>query len=232
TDAGRPEPLDRAAHALGVPRDIETTLGGELLAPLGHEAGVLGANAEREGHHRVGHRHLEVQLDAQPAAELLHVPLLDVAPVLAQVHGDAVRARGLGVQRRRDGVRVVDPARLPEGGDVVDVDAEAEHGRTVAYRGDADERGENLGEETLLQAFSAMSAQPAGHADRAQRPRRPRALATRATSSISHQRTSRSSTRPAHPGTRTRPRAAVTASAYRPSRPSSNTTRPRTCGST
>src|SRR5437764_68959 len=120
--------IDGAAHPGRVPHDIEAALGGELLAPLRHEARVGGADTEREGDDRVGHRHLEVQLDAEPSAQFLDVALLDMAPVLAQVHGDAVGARRLGHQRRLDGVRVVDPARLPEGGDVVDIAAEMEHG--------------------------------------------------------------------------------------------------------
>ena len=127
-DAGPDQALAGAAHPGRVPHDIEATLGGELLAPLRHEARVGGADTEREGDDRVGHRHLEVQLDAEPSAQFLDVALLDMAPVLAQVHGDAVGARRLGHQRRLDGVRVVDPARLPEGGDVVDIDAEMEHG--------------------------------------------------------------------------------------------------------
>ena len=127
-DAGPGEPLDRTAHPGRVPHDVETTLGGHLLAPLGYEACVVGTDAQRERDHGIGHRHLEVQLDAEPPAQLLHVALLDVAPVLAQVHGDAVGTRGLRRQRRLDRVRIVDPARLPKGGDVVDVDAEAEHG--------------------------------------------------------------------------------------------------------
>src|SRR3989475_9558260 len=55
--------------------------------------------------------------DALPisAAQLLHVALLDVAAVLAQVDGDAVGACRLGDERRLDRGGVVDAARLPQG---------------------------------------------------------------------------------------------------------------------
>ena len=51
------------------------------------------------------------------------VARLDVAPVLAQVHGDAVGARLLGDQRRRHGIGIARVARLAQGRDVIDVDA-------------------------------------------------------------------------------------------------------------
>ena len=55
------------------------------------------------------------------------VALLDVAAVLAQVDGDAVGAAEQGQHRRRHGVGFVRPPRLPQRGDVVDVDAEPDH---------------------------------------------------------------------------------------------------------
>jgi hypothetical protein len=48
-----------------------------------------------------------------------------VTPVLAQVHGDTVGAGLLGQQRGVHRIRVLRAARLPDGGDVVDVDPEA-----------------------------------------------------------------------------------------------------------
>ena len=56
-----------------------------------------------------------------------HVLVLDVAPVLAQVHGDAVGAAEVRLDRGPDRVRLVGAPRLPHGGDVVDVDAELDH---------------------------------------------------------------------------------------------------------
>ena len=62
-DARRRESTDRRVHAGHLPRDVEPALGGQLLAPLRHEAGGVGTDAYGELDHRVGHRHLEVQRD-------------------------------------------------------------------------------------------------------------------------------------------------------------------------
>ena len=114
---------DGRLNASELARDVESALGGELLAALRHEAGVGGADPPCERDHRLGRGHLEVQLHAEAAAEHLHVALLDVAPVLAQVDRDTVGPGRLGDQRRLHRIRVVDAPGLPERRDVVDVDA-------------------------------------------------------------------------------------------------------------
>ena len=64
--------------------------------------------------------------------QLADVAVLHVAPVLPQVRGDAVGAGGFANQRRLDRVRfaAIAPAiaRLAQGRDVIDIDAEFEHG--------------------------------------------------------------------------------------------------------
>ena len=77
--------------------------------------------------HLVGGRHLEVELDVRELAQAAHVLVLDVAPVLAQVHGDAVGAAQVRLDRRPDRVGLVGAPRLAHGRDVVDVDAELDH---------------------------------------------------------------------------------------------------------
>ena len=104
--------------------DVEPALGRQLLAAFRDEARVVGPHAKRKLDHRLGDRHLEIHVDAQAAAQLLDVAFLDVAAVLAQVDGDALGAGRLGGERYLHRIRVVDPARLPERGDVVDVHAE------------------------------------------------------------------------------------------------------------
>ena len=71
--------------------------------------------------------HLEVQLDVHQLAQPPHVLVLDVPAILAQVHGDAVGAAQMRLDRRPHGIRLVRAARLPQRGDVVDVDAEFDH---------------------------------------------------------------------------------------------------------
>ncbi len=76
--------------------------------------------------HLVGDGHLEVQ--RPPAApgdhgQRVDVGVGDVAAILAQVGGDAVGAGGQGHLGGADGIGIALAARVPHGGDVVDVDA-------------------------------------------------------------------------------------------------------------
>ena len=73
--------------------------------------------------HLLGHGHLEVHAGLQQAAQRAHVPVLDMAAILAQVHGDAVGAGLLRQQRGMDRIRILGAARLAHRGDVIDVDA-------------------------------------------------------------------------------------------------------------
>ena len=122
------EPRDRLADAPLLPRDIEPALGRHLGAPLGHEHGQLRPQRDRDRHHLVGRRHLEVELGPHDLLQPREIGVLDVPTVLAQVHGDSVGAAGLGFGRRKDGVGLVGPPGLPDGRDMVDVDAEFRHG--------------------------------------------------------------------------------------------------------
>ena len=74
--------------------------------------------------HLVGEAHLEVHARLQQRPQGVHVAILDVAAVFAQVQRDVVGARLLGQQRRMHRVRIRRAARLPHGGDVIDVDAQ------------------------------------------------------------------------------------------------------------
>ncbi len=61
---------------------------------------VLRPHLARDGDHFVGGRHLEVHARLQRGPKAVHVVVLDVAAVLAQVQRDAVRAGLLGDERR------------------------------------------------------------------------------------------------------------------------------------
>jgi len=106
---GAVKALGRCAHAGRVLHHVEAALGRELLAALGDETGIVGTHAEREADHRIGHRQLELSLARSRRRKHLDIALLDVAAVLAQMDGDAVRTRRLGDQRRFHGIGVIDP---------------------------------------------------------------------------------------------------------------------------
>ncbi len=54
--------------------------------------------------------------------------LLDMAAVFAQVHGNAIGSGLLGEQRRRHRIGECGQARLAHRGDMIDIDAQADHG--------------------------------------------------------------------------------------------------------
>src|SRR5262245_34094840 len=125
SDLGQPAHhlLERSAR-----RDRQAAFRRPLLALLGHQRAELRLHLAGDAQHLLGRRHLQVQDAAHRFAQHAHVAVLDVAPILAQVNGDAVGARQLAQRRGRDRIRVARAALLAQGRDVVDVDVQADHG--------------------------------------------------------------------------------------------------------
>ena len=96
--------------------------------PSGTSIAISGLSAQAMPTISVGRRHLEVELDVDELAQPPHVLVLDVAAVLAQVHGDAVGAAEVRLDRGPHRIGLVGAPRLPQRRDVVDVDAEFNHG--------------------------------------------------------------------------------------------------------
>ena len=124
--AGRFEAVERRAD--GVPHrgggQVEAALGGDLFALLGDERGLHRRERHRDVDHGVGGREFEVDAGTNRLGQEAHVAVVDVAPILAQVDGDAVGAAQLGQHGRADRVGLVGAARLPHRGHVIDVDVE------------------------------------------------------------------------------------------------------------
>ena len=80
---------------------------------------------ERDGDHLLGRRHLEIKRLGDFRLEPGDVVVADVAAILAQMRGDAVGARRDGELGRAHRVGMAPAARVADGGDVVDIDAEA-----------------------------------------------------------------------------------------------------------
>ncbi len=134
-DAGRAELDRRAPRPLEpVALEVEPALGGHLAGALGDQRHLVGLDAHRDRDHLAVARHLQVELAAHALAQPLEVALLDVAAVHAQVRGDARGAGALRDRRRLDRVGVAHAADLAQGGDVVDVDREAERRGGIASR--------------------------------------------------------------------------------------------------
>ena len=103
---------------------VEPPLRGELGPTLGNQATIRRSDAGGDLTHFRGGRHLEVHAGGEDAAQELHVPRLDMAPVFSQMQGDEIRPRLLRDQGRLDGLGIAGPPGLADGGDVVDVDPE------------------------------------------------------------------------------------------------------------
>ena len=106
--------------------DIEAAFGGALLALLGNEAAGMRQVAKRNRQHLVGGGHLEIERPGQLALEPGDVGIRDVPAILAQVRGDAVGAGFDGQMRGAQRIGMPAAARIADGRDVVDVDAEAQ----------------------------------------------------------------------------------------------------------
>ncbi len=111
--------------------DVEPAFRRALGAPLGHQAGGVRLGLERDVQHLLGRRHLEIErlgdlwlgdFGLEPG----HVGVANVAAILAQMRRYAVRARLDGEQSGAHRVRPLAAARVADGGDVIDVHAEAD----------------------------------------------------------------------------------------------------------
>ena len=103
---------------------IEPAFGGTLGALLRNEADRVRLGRKHNAQHLVGRRHFEIQRLVDLGLQPRDVVVVDVAAVLAQMRGDAVAARGNGELGRAHWIGMAPAARIADGGDVIDVDAE------------------------------------------------------------------------------------------------------------
>ncbi len=81
---------------------------------------------ERDADHLLGRRHFQVERLCDLRLQARNVVVADVAAILAQMGSDAVGAR---LDRQLGGayrIRMAPAARVADGGDVVDIDAETQ----------------------------------------------------------------------------------------------------------
>ena len=88
---------------------------------------ACGLMPERDVEHLAGRRHLEIERLVDVGLQPRNVVVADMAAVLAQMGGDAVGAGGDRELGRAHGSGWRAAARVPQGGDVIDIDAEAQH---------------------------------------------------------------------------------------------------------
>ena len=81
---------------------------------------------ERDGQHFLGRRHLEVQRKVGGLLYALEVRIANVATIFTQMRRDAVPADLRHDFCRTDRVRMIAAARIPDGCDVVDINAQSQ----------------------------------------------------------------------------------------------------------
>ena len=116
-----------------LPGRVEPALGRHLLAPLGDDTGRVRAVPQRDRDHLLGRGHLEIERQRDAADQLRDILVHDVAPVLAQMRGDAVGAGRLRDLRGADRIGMQPAARVAERRDMIDVDAQSQPFAHVAH---------------------------------------------------------------------------------------------------
>ncbi len=124
--AGIAQARDHRPQVIVLTGGVEPAFGRPFLALFRHDARRVRAMAQGDGDHLLGRRHLEIQRHLEIPHQTVDVGIDDVAPVLAQMRGDAVGAGRLGQACRPQRVGQMPAARVPHGGDVIDIDAETQ----------------------------------------------------------------------------------------------------------
>ena len=91
-DAGVDQAAGGAAHPLAASDQVEASFGGHLVGPFGNQRHLVRLHPLREPEHRLLGRDLEVEPARDRLPEVDDVLVLNVAAVLAQMHGDAESA--------------------------------------------------------------------------------------------------------------------------------------------
>jgi len=148
----RIETRNAIGEATLVARNVEASLGGDLLTTLGHQRDLMRPKTLGNAEHLVRAGHLEIQHCLHRCGETLDVVVLNVTAVFAQMCGDPVGARRLAERSPGNRVRARAAARLSHGGDVIDVDVQA----LMFHRGQTVSGGIRL--KKLIMLFALLAA--------------------------------------------------------------------------
>ena len=112
---------DRTLDSGRVFDDVESALRSDFLAPFRHQGYLIGLDGNCDRHHLVSAGKLQVEIGADRRAKYSDIGILDVAPVLTQVGGNAIRSDLLADEGGLDRVGLVAAPRLTERRDMIDV---------------------------------------------------------------------------------------------------------------
>jgi hypothetical protein len=124
SDAGGVQAPDAIPQRRRVARQVESALGRDLGPLFGDERHLPRLDALGQREHLWDAGHLEVEDAASLLLDALDVEVLDVAPVLPEMRGDAVGAGAFAQLGGGGRVGFLAPPRLPDRGDMIDVDVE------------------------------------------------------------------------------------------------------------
>ncbi len=137
-NAGVVKSRNRGTKRTRVAGDIETTFGRHFCATLRDERTHLrdGLEGAGDADHLARRGHFQVELGGDGLAQPQHVAVVHMTAVLAEMHRDNFSTREFGLMRGKDWIGLPEDAlggeaavaRLADGGDVIDVDAEEGHG--------------------------------------------------------------------------------------------------------
>src|SRR5208337_4480002 len=136
--------IDGLGDSLALAHNVESSLGGQLLAPLGNQGDLLGPELHGQiDDCRIG-RQLEVEPDLHRLPKQSQVTVLDMPAVFPEMDGDAVGATKLGQCGRPDRVWLLAASRLAESRDMIDIDTQASHVRNPPSQNCSDLAGSSL----------------------------------------------------------------------------------------
>ena len=126
-DSDGGQSLDDIGHPFTGSRDVEPSLGGDLVSPFRHQHDDLRSNLGGDRDHLVRGGHLEIQLDLNEFLQSMDIGILDVPAVFPQMDGDSSRTTQMRLHGGPDRIRFPGRTGLPDRRDVVDVDAKFDH---------------------------------------------------------------------------------------------------------
>lgn len=122
-----PKFVDDALQRSSKRCNVEPPFRRDFQSPLRNQHRRVRSDSTSDRHHFGSGCHLEVERNANRNAQLFKVGILNVPPIFAQVHSDAIRTCEFHFTRGKDRVGLKRPPRLTKCGDMVDVDAQLWH---------------------------------------------------------------------------------------------------------
>jgi hypothetical protein len=104
---------------------IKAAFGCYLLAFFRHNAAGIRLMTQRNGQHFFGRRHFKIKRQANAAGQSANIAIANMAAVFAQMRRNAIRTGARGNLSGAHRVRQTATSRIPNGGHMVDINAQS-----------------------------------------------------------------------------------------------------------